>query len=274
MDKQNLEITLLLEAILILSGFDFRRYNRNSIKRRIEHRVKLDKLESISRLTESIIYDEKLLNQVLADFSINVTEMFRDPKFFRIFLEEVLPTLYKIEKIRIWHAGCSTGEEPYSMAILLDELGLLDRTLIFATDMNEAVLDRAKEGRLPINKIDKYANNYLHAGGKYDLSKYYTIDDNTAILHPYLRNSIVFAQHNLVTDSSFQEFDIIICRNVLIYFNFDLQEEIHQLFYESLRVGGFLGLGNKETIQFTSFEEKYEVINRYEHIYKKVKKVT
>lgn len=274
MDKQNLEITLLLEAILILSGFDFRRYNRNSIKRRIEHRVKLDKLESISRLTESIIYDEKLLNQVLADFSINVTEMFRDPKFFRIFLEEVLPTLYKIEKIRIWHAGCSTGEEPYSMAILLDELGLLDRTLIFATDMNEAVLDRAKEGRLPINKIDKYSNNYLHAGGKYDLSKYYTIDDNTAILHPYLRNSIVFAQHNLVTDSSFQEFDIIICRNVLIYFNFDLQEEIHQLFYESLRVGGFLGLGNKETIQFTSFEEKYEVINRYEHIYKKVKKVT
>lgn len=274
MDKQNLEITLLLEAILILSGFDFRRYNRNSIKRRIEHRVKLDKLESISRLTESIIYDEKLLNQVLADFSINVTEMFRDPKFFRIFLEEVLPTLYKREKIRIWHAGCSTGEEPYSMAILLDELGLLDRTLIFATDMNEAVLDRAKEGRLPINKIDKYSNNYLHAGGKYDLSKYYTIDDNTAILHPYLRNSIVFAQHNLVTDSSFQEFDIIICRNVLIYFNFDLQEEIHQLFYESLRVGGFLGLGNKETIQFTSFEEKYEVINRYERIYKKVKKVT
>lgn len=269
MDKKKLEVKLLLEALYSLSGFDFRKYNLQSIIRRVEHRMRINNIPTISRLTESIIYDNELLKILLNDFSINVTEMFRDPSFFRAFREQVVPQLQKLEKIRIWHAGCATGEEVYSMAILLQEEGLLEKTMMYATDMNERVLKKAQQGALPLQKMQAYTKNYILAGGTEGLSQYYKTDDSFAVFHSYLRENIVFAQHNLVTDQSFQEFDVIICRNVLIYFTQELQHDVHHLFYDSLAQQGFLGLGDKETLHFTPLAHKYRTVNAAERIYQK-----
>lgn len=269
MDKKKLELRLLLEAVYSLSGFDFRKYNQLSIMRRVEHRMRINNIPTISRLTELIIYDDELLKMVLNDFSISVTEMFRDPTFFRAFREQVVPQLQKLEKIRIWHAGCATGEEVYSMAILLQEEGLLERTMLYATDMNERVLEKARQGALPLRKMQAYTKNYMLAGGTEGLSQYYKTNDSYAMFHGYLKEKIMFAQHNLVTDQSFQEFDVIICRNVLIYFTPELQHKVHHLFYDSLAEHGFLGLGDKETLQFTSLAQKYCTVNVAERIYQK-----
>lgn len=269
MYRKKLEVRLLLEAVYSLSGFDFRKYNQQSILRRIEHRMRINNFSSISQLTESIIYDKDALKVLLNDFSINVTEMFRDPSFFRAFREEIVPKLKQLDKIRVWHAGCATGEEVYSMAILLQEEGLLDRTMMYATDMNEDVLEKAQLGAFPLHKMQAYTKNYILAGGRESFSQYYKTDDSFASFHPYLSENIMFAQHNLATDKSFQEFDIIICRNVLIYFTPDLQHEVHHLFYDSLAINGYLGLGDKETLQFTPLVSKYRTINATERIYQK-----
>lgn len=269
MDKKQLELKLLLDAVYELSGFDFRRYNQQSILRRVEHRMRLQNLSTITRLTEAIIYEEELLQKILHDFSINVTEMFRNPTFFKAFRQQVVPKLKELNQIRIWHAGCATGEEVYSMAILLEEEGLLNRSIIYATDMNETALEKARQGAFPIQKMQAYTKNYILAGGVESFSQYYKTDYNFAHFHPHLRENIVFAQHNLVTDSSFQEFDVIICRNVLIYFKSELQKEVHQLFYDSLAMNGFLGFGDKETLQFTNIAEKYKIIDYQERIYQK-----
>lgn len=269
MYRKKLEVRLLLEAVYTLSGYDFRKYNQQSILRRIEHRMRLNNFSSISQLTEAIIYDKEVLKVLLNDFSINVTEMFRDPSFFRAFREEIIPQLKQLDKIRIWHAGCATGEEVYSMAILLQEEGLLDRTMMYATDMNEDVLKKAEQGAFPLHKMQAYTKNYILAGGTDSFSHYYKTDDSFATFQPYLSENIMFAQHNLATDKSFQEFDIIICRNVLIYFTPELQHEVHHLFYDSLARNGYLGLGDKETLQFTPLVSKYRTVNATERIYQK-----
>lgn len=269
MNRQQLELRLLLEAVYSLSGFDFREYNQQSILRRVQHRMRINNIPTISRLTEMVIYEEQLLSQLLNDFSINVTEMFRDPTFFRAFREEVVPQLRELDKIRIWHAGCATGEEVYSMAILLREEGLLDRTALYATDMNQNVLTKAQKGAFPIQKMQAYTKNYFLAGGKEAFSQYYKTDAAYVYFQPCLRENIIFAQHNLVTDHSFQEFDVIICRNVLIYFTQKLQHDVHQLFYESLAPNGFLALGDKETLQFTPLAPKYQTVHQKERIYQK-----
>lgn len=269
MYRKKLEVRLLLEAVYTLSGYDFRKYNQQSILRRIEHRMRLNNFSSISQLTESIIYNTELLKVLLNDFSINVTEMFRDPSFFRAFREEIIPQLKQLDKIRIWHAGCATGEEVYSMAILLQEEGLLDRAMMYATDMNEDVLKKAEQGAFPLHKMQAYTKNYILAGGTESFSQYYKTDDSFATFQPFLSENIMFAQHNLATDKSFQEFDIIICRNVLIYFTPELQHEVHHLFYDSLARNGYLGLGDKETLQFTPLVSKYRTVNGTERIYQK-----
>ncbi|MGE7983486.1 CheR family methyltransferase [Solibacillus sp. NPDC093137] len=269
MYRKKLEVRLLLEAVYTLSGYDFRKYNQQSILRRIEHRMRLNNFSSISQLTESVIYNKELLKVLLNDFSINVTEMFRDPSFFRAFREEIIPQLKQLDKIRIWHAGCATGEEVYSMAILLQEEGLLDRTMMYATDMNEDVLKKAAHGAFPLHKMQAYTKNYILAGGTESFSHYYKTDDSFATFQPYLSENIMFAQHNLATDKSFQEFDVIICRNVLIYFTPELQHEVHHLFYDSLARNGYLGLGDKETLQFTPLVSKYRTVNGTERIYQK-----
>lgn len=269
MDKVKLEINLLLEAVYALSGYDFRRYNEQSIRRRVEHRMRLNNFQTITRLTESIIYDEDMLKTLLNDFSINVTEMFRNPSFFQAFRKQVVSHLRQLERIRIWHAGCATGEEVYSMAILLQEEGLLERTMMYATDMNETVLEKARQGAFPLQKMQAYTRNYILAGGQDSFSAYYKTDNNRAYFNQQLQEHIMFAQHNLATDYSFQEFDVIICRNVLIYFRPVLQNDVHKLFYDSLASGGFLGLGDKETLQFTSFASKYDTVDCTERIYRK-----
>jgi chemotaxis protein methyltransferase CheR len=249
MDKEELELELLLTAVYRLSGFDFREYMKSSILRRVQNRLRLEQLPGICRLTEKVIEDETTLKKLLQDFSINVTEMFRDPSFFKAFREKVVPQLHSLPEIRIWHAGCSTGEEAYSMAVLLAEEGLGHRAKIYATDMNEMVLQRAEKGIIPLTKMQLYTKNYIQAGGKSSFSDYYQTDSQFAYFEPELLKGIMFAQHNLVTDGSFNEFHVIICRNVLIYFNPVLQAKVMDLFDESLASGGFLGLGSKEAIR-------------------------
>ncbi|MBY0122059.1 protein-glutamate O-methyltransferase CheR [Bacillus sp. S/N-304-OC-R1] len=266
-NKEDVELELLLLAIFRLSGYDFRQYMKSSIMRRVQNRLSLERLSSITSLTEKIIHDEAYLNKILSDFSINVTEMFRDPAFFKAFRNEVVALLKDLPEIRIWHAGCSTGEEVYSMAILMEEEGLGSKTKIYATDMNENVLAKAERGIIPLQKMQLYTKNYLLAGGKKSFSEYYTADCEAAYLNPDLLKHVVFAQHNLVTDRSFNEFHVIVCRNVLIYFNVDLQARVFHLFNESLSPGGFLGLGSKESIRtdIKSFED----FNPIEKIFRK-----
>lgn len=266
----NIEIDLLLDGIYRLSGFDFREYNRSSISRRIYYRMKLDNIPTISRLLEKVIHEKTFLEKILNDFSINVTEMFRNPSFFKAFRTKVIPKLRDYKEIRIWHAGCATGEEVYSMAILLEEEGLMEKAVIYATDMNEHVLQKASLGAFPLNKMQAYTKNYILAGGINAFSEYYKADQQYAYFHDSLLKNIIFAQHNLVTDQSFNEFHVIICRNVLIYFTQSLQNKVQKLFYESLSAAGFLGLGDKETLRFTEVMPYYREITENERLYQKL----
>ncbi len=267
----NLELDLLLEAVYRLSGFDFRQYNRASISRRVYNRMKINNIPTISRLQEKVIHEEGFLTQLLNDFSINVTEMFRNPSFFRALRTEVIPKLRDYPEIRIWHAGCATGEEVFSMAILLEEEGLLDKAVIYATDMNERVLEKAKQGVFPIQRMQSYTKNYMLAGGNHAFSEYYKTDFQHAYFHSFLKKNIIFAQHNLVTDQSFNEFHLVLCRNVLIYFSPPLQNQVHRLFYDSLSLNGFLCLGDKETLRFEELISNYDELVGSEKIYQKIK---
>jgi chemotaxis protein methyltransferase CheR len=268
-EREDFEIDLLLEAVYKVSGFDFRQYMRSSIKRRIENRLRMDRIRSISSLIERTFYEKGYVEKLIDDFSINVTEMFRDPSFFKAFRSDVIPKLRELPEIRIWHAGCSTGEEAFSMAILLEEEGLYGRTKIYATDMNEKVIWKAKKGILPLNRMQAYTKNYLQAGGNQEFSEYYTTDHQNAYLDPALLRNIVFFQHNLVTDGSFNEFHVIMCRNLMIYITGELQKSVNQLFYDSLCNAGFLGVGDKETIRTINYNEKYIDFNCREKIYQK-----
>ncbi|MGE7621508.1 CheR family methyltransferase [Viridibacillus sp. NPDC096237] len=269
-EKENIEIDLLLQAVYSVSGFDFQKYMRSSIKRRIMNRMRQEKMEKISSLIEKVLYEKGFVEKLIDDFSIHVTEMFRDPEFFNAFRLKIVPLLKEMPEIRIWHAGCSTGEEVFSTAILLKEEGLYDRTKIYATDINEKVISQAKEGILQLNQMQSYTKNYMAAGGKQEFSEYYSTDYQNAYLDLTLLKNIVFFQHNLVTDGSFNEFHVIICRNVMIYFTGELQNSVNQLFYDSLCHDGFIGIGSKETLRSSVFSEKYEELVSQENIYRKL----
>lgn len=270
-DLEKLEIDLLLQGLYRWCGYDYRNYAYNSIKRRVWHRVQSENLPSITSLLDKILHDPACLQRLIADFSINVTEMYRDPLFFLNFREKVIPILRTYPSIRIWHAGCSTGEEVYSMAIMLQEEGIYDKTKIYATDINADVLKAAKAGVFPLKSMRKYTNNYIKAGGKKAFSDYYSVSHNGVKFHSNLTKNVVFAQHNLVTDRSFNEFHVILCRNVLIYFDKILQNKVHQLFYESLGMFGVLGLGDKETLFNTDMCDYYEEISVTQKLYRKIK---
>ena len=247
-----------------------RSYAYSSIKRRLWKRIHAEGLQTISQLQDRVLHDRDAIERLLLDLSINVTAMFRDPGFYRAFREQVIPILRTYPFIRIWHAGCSTGEEVYSMAILLQEEGLYDRTRIYATDINDVVLQQARTGIFPLEKMQEYTENYIRAGGSRAFSEYYTAMYDGALFNPGLTRNVVFSQHNLVTDGSFAEFHVILCRNVMIYFDRELQNRVHQLFYDSLVQLGILCLGSKETIRFTQFEEHYESLDLKEKIYRRV----
>lgn len=269
-ELEMLEIRLLLEGIYAHYGHDFRDYNLSSIRRRLWNRIRAENLNSISGLQEKVLHDVHYMDRLLADFSITVTEMFRDPSFFSVFRSKVMPLLRNYSSLRIWHAGCATGEEVYSMAILLKEEGLYDRTRIYATDMNADALDRAKRGVVTLDKMQNNTRNYLQAGGNKAFSEYYTAKHNQVVFNPSLMQNVVFSQHNLAVDASFNEFHAIICRNVLIYFNRVLQNRVLGLFQESLMVEGILGLGSREGVAHTRYGKCYEELDAGNRIYRKI----
>lgn len=268
-DTENIEIQLLLEAIHLKYGYDFRDYARASVKRRIIHRKNLANIATIAEMQHRLLHDIEFFERLLLDLSINVTEMFRDPTFYVALRQEVVPVLKTYPFIKIWHAGCSTGEEAYSMAILLKEEGLYDRTQIYATDFNDMVLQKAREGIYSIEHIKDYTLNYQRAGGKTTFVEYYTAHHNSILLDRSLKKNMVFANHNLETDGVFGEMHLILCRNVLIYFNRTLQNRVIHLFHESLCRSGILCLGSKETLRFSDDAHAFEEIVADEKIYKK-----
>ena len=270
-ELEQIEIELLLEGIYQHYGFDFRSYAYASIRRRLWKRIEAEGLSTISGLQDQVLHNPPMMEKLLLDLSINVTSMFRDPGFYRVFREQVIPTLRTYPFIRVWHAGCATGEEVYSMAILLEEEGLYERSRIYATDINEVVLQKAKSGIFPLGRMQEYTENYIAAGGKRAFSDYYTAKYGGALFSPGLTKNVVFSQHNLVTDRSFSEFNVILCRNVLIYFDKTLQSRVLTLFYDSLAMFGILALGSKESLRFSPYEECYEQINGPEKIYRKVR---
>jgi chemotaxis protein methyltransferase CheR len=270
-DLERIEIELLLEAVHRRYGFDFRSYAYTSIRRRLWKRIEAESLSTVSQLQALVLHDADAMERLLLDLSVNVTAMFRDPGFYTAFREKVVPLLRTYPFVRIWHAGCSSGEEVYSSAILLTEEGLYDRARIYATDINDVVLQKARAGIFPLDRMQEYTENYLRAGGKRSFSEYYTAAYDGARFNPALTRNVVFAQHNLVTDRSFSEFNVIFCRNVLIYFDRPLQNRVHSLFYDSLARFGVLVLGSKESLKFSTYESCYERLHATEKIYRKVK---
>jgi len=268
-DTTELEISLLLEAIYQKYGYDFRQYSKAHINRRIRNRMALSGLEDISQIQSKVLKDESFAHELLQDLSITVTEMFRDQYFYKSLRENVIPILKTYPFIKIWHAGCATGEEAYSMAIIMQEEGLYERTTIYATDFNQHALNRAKEGIFSNALMKEYTINYQLSGGKESFSSYYTSNYDNIIMNQSLKKNIVWANHNLVTDNVFAEVHLILCRNVLIYFDNSLQNKVQELFYDSLIYGGILCLGSKESLQFTDFYEKYMELDKKQRIFKK-----
>src|ERR671934_669255 len=268
---EEIELQLLLEGVYRRYGFDFREYAPASLRRRVWRRMRAEGLATIAGLTERLLHDPATMERLLLDLSINVTSMFRDPSFYVAFRAKVVPLLRTYPFTRIWVAGCSTGEEVYSLAILLQEEDLYERARIYATDINEAVIDRARKGVFPLEKMREYTQNYLAAGGKRVFSDYYVAAYDGAQFSRTLVEGVVFAQHNLVSDRSFNEFNVIMCRNVMIYFDRALQDRVHGLFYESLAMFGVLGLGAKEAITFSAHEDCFEDLDADERLYRKVR---
>jgi chemotaxis protein methyltransferase CheR len=270
-ELETLELELLLEGIHRRYGFDFREYAPASLRRRVRRRMDGEKVETVSALQALILHDPAVMERLLLDLSVNVTAMFRDPGFFLAFREKVVPLLRTYPFSRLWVAGCSTGEEVFSLAIVLAEEGLADRVRIYATDINEAVLERAKLGVFPLEKMQEYTQNYIRSGGGRSFSEYYVARYDGAQFARSLVDGVVFAQHNLASDAVFNEFEVISCRNVMIYFAQPLQQHVHGLFYESLAMFGVLALGQKETIRFSPFEACFEDLEPEERLYKKVR---
>ncbi|WP_207492627.1 CheR family methyltransferase [Aridibaculum aurantiacum] len=251
------EVGILLNDLLNKYGYDFTEYSQASLKRRINRLFALDGFPSFAELRYRVLKDEAYLRRFVEEVTVNVTEMFRDPSFYRILRTEVLPVLATYPFIRIWHAGCSTGEEVYSMAILLQEANLLQRSLLYATDLNPDVLERAKQGIFPLSQMKQYSENYIAAGGTKEFSSYYSSRYERAKFSKELSERMIFSTHNLVSDRSFNEFQLIMCRNVMIYFDKELQERVLHLFDQSLEPLGFLALGSKETLRFATIAKRY-----------------
>ena len=263
------EISLLLETVYEKYGYDFRQYSQAHIRRRIMNSIAMSGLKDVSQIQSKILNDERFASNLLQDLSITVTEMFRDPDFYRSLRENVIPILKTYPFIKVWHAGCATGEEAYSMAIIMQEEGLYDRTTIYATDFNQQALNQAKEGIFRNKMIKEYTANYQLSGGNKSFSSYYTSDYDNVIMNKSLKKNIVWANHNLVTDSVFAEVHLILCRNVLIYFEGDLQNKVQALFYNSLVNGGILCLGSKEGLRFTELYDAYTELDKKQRIFKK-----
>jgi chemotaxis protein methyltransferase CheR len=266
----NEELEQLLNDVLEVHGYDFTDYSRASMHRRVNRLMALDGFPSFAELRFRVKSDETYLKRFVEEITVNVTEMFRDPDVYKAIREHVFPQMFAKPFLRIWHAGCSTGEEVYSMAIMLHEANLLHKTLIYATDINPDVLDKAGKGIFSLSQMKQYSENYIASGGQKDFSSYYTARYDRVVFNEELRKRIVFATHNLVSDSSFNEFQLILCRNVMIYFDKDLQAKVLDLFDASLEKLGYLALGSKETIKFSRINSKFNQLGKNK-IWKKTK---
>jgi chemotaxis protein methyltransferase CheR len=260
-----------LESIRFIYGYDFTDYAESSVKRRIVHFMEGRRIDSIDKLAKLLLKDENTFEEFVQELSITVTEMFRDPSFYKSLREKVLKRLATYPVIKIWIAGCATGEEVYSLAILLKEEGLLQRSIIYATDINQKSLQMAKQGVYPVEHMKVYTKNYLESGGRESFSIYYIAKHNAVLFDPALKENVVFSPHNLAADKSFNEFQLIICRNVLMYFNQHLQDTVVNLFHESLCMFGFLGLGDKESLLFSGRKDCFEETDSKEKIYRKIR---
>ena len=259
---EDAEVDLIVNDLFEVYGYDFTNYARASLKRRISRLFILDKFPSFAEFRYRLKSDTNYLKRAIEGLTVNVTEMFRDPLFYKSLREDILQALRAKPFIRIWHAGCSTGEEVFSMAILLKEAGLLDKSLLYATDLNPEVLEKARKGVFSLAQMKQYSENYIESGGKNDFSSYYTAQYGQAIFDEILAKKMIFSTHNLVSDRSFNEFDLILCRNVLIYFDKHLQEKTLQLFDASISKCGYLALGSKETLNFSTIKSKYKQLNK------------
>lgn len=268
-DIEDIEIQLLLEAIVLRYGYDFRNYAPASLRRRIRLIVEKEGASSISALQALILRDATSMSRFVTTLSVPVTAMFRDPEFYRALKDEVVPVLRTYPFIRIWHAGCSTGEEVYSLAILLTEADLYERCRIYATDLSDATLQIASRGIYDLSYMRAYTQNYQQFGGTRDFSSYYTADRQHVILSPRLRRNVVFSQHNLVSDGPFNEFNLILCRNVMIYFDQKLRRRVHSLLDESLCRFGVLGIGRKESLEFSALGPRYAELPSSVRLYRK-----
>ncbi len=259
----------LLDAVYDTYGYDFRNYSRSHIERRLSRELIISDYNGLSELAEEVIADSEKFYEMLADLFVHTTSMFRDVGFYNSFRKNVVPVLRSYPSIRIWNAGCATGEEVYSIAILLKEEGLYDKTRIYATDISNNVLRKAKEGIFPIGNMKEYTELYQKSGGREPFSNYYKADKNYAMMEPSLRKNVLFSSHNLVTDKVFAEMDVILCRNVLIYFNNDLQARVIKLFRDSLCIKGILCLGSKENVRFSPLSGDFDDFIEKDKIYKR-----
>lgn len=268
-EVEEIELELLLDGVHRSTGVDYRDYARTTLVRRVRASMKEEGAPTISSLQEKVLRDRAAMSRLLSQLSVPVTSMFRDPSFFAAFRAKVVPYLRSYPFVRIWHAGCASGEEVYSTAILLHEEGLFDRCRIYATDISAEQVEIANRGIYPLDRMQEYSSNYLRAGGTSSLADYYTAQYDHAIFRASLRRNIVFAQHNLANDGVFNEFHVVFCRNVLIYFNAKLQEHVHRLFLGSMRRFGVLALGRGETVRHSAVEELYEPIDERERIFRR-----
>jgi chemotaxis protein methyltransferase CheR len=268
-ELEEIQIALLVDAIHKRYGYDFRNYAQASLKRRIRDFTRASDHETISDMIPPLLHDPAFGSKLIFALSVTVSEMFRDPAFFGFLRKDVIPHLKTYPFVRIWHAGCATGEEVYSLAIVLQEEGFYDRATIFATDFNELALDKAREGIYPLKEMKAYTSNYQRSGGTESFTRYYRTGYDAAIMDADLKKNITFANHNLVTDSVFSEVHLVLCRNVLIYFDRALQDRVLQLFHDSLAHGGVLALGSKESIRFSQVADFYKELSGKWKIYQK-----
>lgn len=266
---QDDDVEVLVNDLFEVYGYDFTDYSRASLKRRINRLFTLDRFMSFAEFRYRLKFDSDYLKRFIEQITVTVTEMFRDPLFYKALREHVLPVLGTYPFIRIWHAGCSTGEEVYSMAILLKEANLFHKSLLYATDINPEVLERARKGIFPLSQMKQYSENYILSGGIKDFSDYYTASYDKVIFDESLSKKMIFSTHNLVSDRSFNQFQLILCRNVLIYFDKDLQSRVFDLFEESLENLGYLALGSKETLRFSNISQRFKQVNK-EKIWRKI----
>lgn len=267
----DIEVKLFIQAVFMRYNYDFREYSLASVKRRLTNVLSIHNLKTVTALQEKVLHEPEFFTAVLQYMTISTTEMFRDPSYFKTFREKVVPYLRSYPSIKIWVAGCSSGEEAYSFAIIFKEEGLLNRVMIYATDINPIILEKAKAGIYRLEDMKKYSQNYQDAGGKASLSDYYNANFNAVAIDPELKKNIIFADHSLATDSVFSEVQFVSCRNVLIYFEKKLQDRAITLFHESLSMQGFLGIGSKESLKFSKMNDGFENWSMSERIYRKLK---